>query len=245
VIANPVQSRPKGTVFDGRMALVFREGYCDPSDRAIEWAERSSVTLRFGSDVSVAEGSLCADGVELNRDFDACLVALPSHALAGPLATDADKAELSIYYCQLEKPLADQFPAYYILAHDPSLITSRIVNYDGYRPRSEGKGRSVLGIESVHPPGKAPAPDTIAAEVLRMLPDACVAGTFQLPRSLPVPVPSLANGWRLDAFEQSIAGAFGKPVYFTGMRTDTGVFFSHHTIGLAYDSTLALLRRLA
>ena len=38
--------------------------------------------------------------------------------------------------------------------------------------------------------------------------------------------------------------AFGKPVFFTGMRTDTGIFFSHHTIGLAYDSALACISRL-
>jgi hypothetical protein len=28
------------------------------------------------------------------------------------------------------------------------------------------------------------------------------------------------------------------------MRTDTGIFFSHHTIGLAYDSALACHKRL-
>ncbi len=82
-------------------------------------------------------------------------------------------------------------------------------------------------------------------EITRILPCACVKEAFRLPRSLPVFSPTLANGRLFDAFESSVAASFGKPVYFTGVRTDTGVFFSHHTIGLAHDSALACLRRLA
>jgi hypothetical protein len=171
------------------------------------------------------------------------LVSLPATVLAGPAMVGADKAELSIAYFQLEQPLGDAFPAYYVLAHDPAFKSSRIANYDGYRPK--GAARGVLAVESVHPPGRAPSLDAIALELLRVQPTACIAAMFQLPRTLPVFAPSLANGRRLDAFEQSVADGFGKPLYFTGMRTDTGIFFSHHTIGLAYDCALACLRRLA
>ncbi len=245
VVANPDQGRPKGQVFGGRMALVFRAGRDDLSERAQEWASRQGVTLRFGSTVAVHGAQLRVDGTALGDGFDACIVALPASALAGAVASAADKLELSIFYFQLEAPLGDQFPAYYILAHDAGLRSSRIVHYDGYRPSGEGAASGVLAVESVHPMGNAPSQEELAVEITRILPCACVKEAFRLPRSLPVFSPTLANGRLFDAFESSVAASFGKPVYFTGVRTDTGVFFSHHTIGLAHDSALACLRRLA
>jgi len=244
VVANPDQVHPKGQVFGGRMGLLFREGSNDLSERAVEWAHRSGVNLRFGIDVAVEYGELRVNGEALAKDFDACLVAVPVHMLAGERLNQADKAELTIYYLRLEAPLGEYFPTYYILAHDSSFRASRIVNYDSYRPEKDSAGYAVIAVEAIHVPGQAPTSDVIAAEVLRLQPHARIAETFQLPRSLPVLVPSLANGRLLDAFEASVAGTFGKPVFFTGMRTDTGIFFSHHTIGMAYDSALACITGL-
>jgi hypothetical protein len=118
------------------------------------------------------------------------------------------------------------------------------VNYDSYRPKNDSAGCSVIAVEAIHKPGQAPKADVIAAEVLRLQPHARIAETFQMPRSLSVLAPSLANGRLLDAFEASVDITFGKPLFFTGMRTDTGIFFSHHTIGLAYDSALACINKL-
>lgn len=244
VVANPDQGNPKGQVFGGRMGLLFREGQNDLSQRAADWANRSGIDLRLGSDVDADQGNLSVDGHPLARDFDACLVALPVHMLAGSQMNQADKAELTIYYLRLEAPLGNEFPSYYILAHDSTFQSSRIVNYDSYRPNNGKAGCSVIAVEAIHASGKAPTPDTIVAEVLRMQPHARIAETYQMPRSLPVLAPSLANGRLLDAFETSLASTFDKPVFFTGMRTDTGIFFSHHTIGLAYDSALECISRL-
>ncbi len=243
VVANPDQGYPKGQVFGGRMGLLFREGYNDLSEHAAEWAQRVGIDLRFGADVSVVRGELSVDRAALAQEFDACIVAVPVHMLAGEHLNQADKVELSIYYLRLEAQLGSDFPSYYILAHDSAFQTSRIVNYESYRP-IEGDGRLVISVEAIHAPGHPPAADAIAAEVLRLQPKARIAATFQMPRSLPVLAPSLANGRQLDAFEASVATAFGKPMFFTGMRTDTGIFFSHHTISLAYDSALACIRRL-
>lgn len=244
VVANPDQVHPKGQVFSGRMGLLFREGCNDLSERAVEWAHRTGVKLRFGADVAAKNGELSVDGKSLANDFDACLVAVPVHMLAGEHLNKVDKAELTIYYLRLEASLGESFPSYYILAHDPTIQASRIVNYDSYRPNKDSAGCSVIAVEAIHARGQAPAADVITAEVLRLQPHARIAETFQMPRSLPVLAPSLANGRLLDAFEASVASKFGKPVFFTGMRTDTGVFFSHHTIGLAYDSALACISRL-
>ena len=244
VVANPDQVHPKGQVFGGRMGLLFREGCNDLSERAVEWAHRTGVKLRFGADVSAKNGELSVDGKSLANYFDACLVAVPVHILAGEHLNKADKAELTIYYLRLEASLGESFPSYYILAHDPTIQASRIVNYDSYRPNKDSAGCSVIAVEAIHARGQAPAADVITAEVLRLQPHARIAETFQMPRSLPVLAPSLANGRLLDAFEASVASKFGKPVFFTGMRTDTGIFFSHHTIGLAYDSALAFITRL-
>lgn len=243
VVANPDQLHPRGQVFGGRMGLLFRDGLNDLSERAAEWAQRVGIDLRFGANVSAVGGELSVDGAALSQDFDACLVAMPAHMLAGEHLHQADKVDLSIYYLLLEAPLGIEFPSYYILAHDSDFQASRIVNYESYRPRV-GDGGFVISVEAIHAPGHPPTTEAIAADVLRIQPKACIAATFRMPRSLPVMTPSLSNGRQLDAFEASVANVFGKPVFFTGMRTDTGIFFSHHTIGLAYDSALACISRL-
>jgi protoporphyrinogen oxidase len=244
VVANPDQVNPKGEVFGGRMGLLFREGCNDLSERAEDWSRRTGVKVCFGADVAVKHDELSVDGEPLAKDFDACIVAAPVHLLAGAHLNQLDKAELTIYYLRLEASLGQNFPSYYILAHDSTFQASRIVNYDSYRPNNALEGRSVIAVEAIHAPGQAPMSDVIAAEVLRLQPQARIAEVFQMPRSLTVLSPSLDNGRLLDAFEASVANTFGKPVFFTGMRTDTGIFFSHHTIGLAYDSALACIRRL-
>jgi protoporphyrinogen oxidase len=244
VVANPDQGHPKGEVFGGRMGLLFRDGERDLSKCAAEWARRVGINLQLNADVAVVDNELSVNGAVLARDFDACLVAVPVHMLAREHLHNADKVELTIYYLRLEAPLGDHFPSYYVLAHDSAFQASRIVNYDSYRPNNTYARGSVIAVEAIHARGNAPTCEAIAAEVLQIQPHARVSETFQMPRSLPVLAPSLANGRLLDAFEASIARKFGKPMFFTGMRTDTGIFFSHHTIGLAYDSALACIGRL-
>lgn len=244
VVANPDQVHPKGQVYGGRMGLLFRDDCHDLSERAVEWARRTGVKLLLGADVAVKNGELNVDGASLANDFDACLVAVPVHMLAGQYLVKADKAELTIYYLRLEASLGQDFPTYYILAHDPTFQASRIVNYDSYRPNNGSTGYSVIAVEAIHSPGQVPMPDVIARELMRLQPNARIAETFQMPRSLSVLAPSIVNGRLLNEFEATVASTFGKPLFFTGMRTDTGVFFSHHTIGLAYDSALACISRL-
>jgi hypothetical protein len=78
-----------------------------------------------------------------------------------------------------------------------------------------------------------------------LVPQAIVKNTYRFPKSLSLPRPSVNNKNVLDEFQGKIRESFGdSPVYFTGMRTDQGVFFSHHTIGAAYESALDCIERI-
>ena len=73
-----------------------------------------------------------------------------------------------------------------------------------------------------------------------------VQNQYRVPGALKASSPSIRNAAALDAIELAITRGFnGKPLYFSGMRTDAGVFFSHHTIGLAYDSAVECAERLS
>jgi hypothetical protein len=98
----------------------------------------------------------------------------------------------------------------------------------------------------VHPVDQAPDKAVIAAEITALLPELTVTEGHRLSRSVKVCSPTLKNAALLDGVRHDIEGRFGdKPVWFTGMRTDTGVFFSHHTIGLAYETALDCSQRLS
>ena len=245
VIANPDQSKPKGEVFGGRIGLVFRKNCNDLSSRAIEWAHRVGLQMKFGCQVEVCEGRLVVDKKPLKESFDACILSIPLHMLASQLHTQVDKAQLSIYYYLLNQPLGQEFPSYYILAHSPSFKTSRIVNYRSYRPKDEYSDQAVLAVEAIHAHGQAPSLKRIQDELYQILPGVQIQDAYQMPRSLSVFTPSLKNGKILDRLEQAVAEDFGKPIYFTGMRTDSGIFFSHHTIGLAYECALDCIKQLS
>jgi hypothetical protein len=246
VIANPVQSMPAGRVFGGRIGLTFRDEYSDLPARVDRWAAKAGITLRFGEDVGSEDGVLMLGGKAIRDDFDACIVAVPPHLLADGPDVEADRLELSICYFQLSKRIANEFPSYYILAQDSKFKASRVVNYDAYSGKNKVDEPSVIAIESVHLKAEAPNEAELVAELGEMLPALEVVRTHRLPRSVGLFAPSLRNARLLDEFQQQVAQEFGgKPIYFSGMRTDTGIFFSHHTIGLAYDTALACHERLA
>jgi len=245
VIANPDQSQPKGLVFGGRVGLTFRSEFADLGERVNRWAAKTGIALRFGVGVAGSNGELVVDGEAIRDKFDACIVAVPIHMLADDPNVDADRLELSVYYFQLASQVGEAFPSYYILAHDPAFRASRIVNYDAYHPAGSTSRPSVIAIESVHVPGRPPTEQELVQELAQILPSIQVTHSHKLPRSVTVFSPTLRNARLLDAFQQRIVQNFKeKPVYFSGMRTDTGVFFSHHTIGLAYDSALECHKRL-
>lgn len=246
VIANPIQSLPKGKVFGGRIGLTFRAGTEDLGERAVRWAAAEGINLRLNEDVVCSHGALTVAGKAIQNDFDACIVAVPIHMLAQGADADADRLELSISYFQLTRHLTEDFPSYYILAQDPAFKSSRIVNYDAYNRENALSRPSVIAVESVHEKGQVPSEFELMDELSRILPSVKVAKSHQLQRSVDVYAPTLRNGQLFDALQRQIAASFGaKPIYFSGMRTDTGIFFSHHTIGLAYDSALACHERLA
>lgn len=245
VIANPIQSLPMGSVFGGRLGLTFRPEFNDLAERVSSWAARERITLLLGQDVDCIEGKLLIEGKEVSNNFDACIVAVPIHLLADSSKINPDCLELSITYFQLLEQASKAFPSYYILVHDAIFKASRIVNYDAYNSDVFLDRPSVIAIESVHKAGCAPTEAELIQEFSKIVPSLNVTQSYKLDRSISVFTPSLHNAQLLNNFQGEVTRKFdGKPIYFSGMRTDTGIFFSHHTIGLAYDSALACHKRL-
>lgn len=246
VIGNPLQSQPKGEVFGGRQAVRFKSTHGDLSGSVSDWATRTGVDIQFEKSVEIVDQGLLLDGVAVDERFDACIVATPASTMVPQLSTALDHVELSIYYFKLAETLADSLPAYYILCHSSELASCRIVNYGAYHEKPDVGQPCVVAVEVLHPVGMPPADQEIASELTRVLPDAVVNASYRLPRSLRVACPSLNNANRIDAVLDGMETRFkNDALFFTGMRTDKGIFFSHHTIGLAYDAALECARRLS
>jgi len=244
-VANPNQLHPKGEVFGGRMGLTFKTQYSDLADRVAAWASRVGVVIEFNQQVAVEDDCLSVGGVPVHESCDGCLIAVPMQGLANSIIDQTDQLELSIYYVQLSEKLKEQFPAYYILCHDAQFKSSRVVNYDGYNRENKEDRPSVIAVEAIHTIGNAPREIEITQEINSLFPELEVQETFKLDQSVKVCSPTLNNNKLLSDLTSRIESHFGsKPVYFTGMRTDTGIFFSHHTIGLAYESALECSKRL-
>jgi len=239
VIGNPIQNQPRSKVFGGRMGLTFKSEHPNLSDRVISWANREGINIEMGRKVSVEDGCLMVEDKPVHENCDSCIVSLPFHTLAAESIDQTDQLELSIYYFQLSETLNDQFPAYYILCHDRKFKSSRIVNYDAYNQENSAGISSVLSVESVHRIGSPPTEDEIAKEVMSVIPSIQVHDSHRLKHSIRVLPPTLKNAEILDLVACNLQKCFSdKNLFFTGMRTDTGIFFSHQTIGLAYESAL-------
>lgn len=246
VIANPDQTQPSGIVFNGRMAARFKNSCGDLSEKVMNWLQEQNIQVCFNSSVTIADNRLNFNGAPVEDQFDACIVATPLAALIPDSQDSMDMLELSVYYFELAKDITDKFPAYYLLCHDANTVASRIVNYDAYGVE-ETEGRSVvISVEVAHEIGNSPLVQDIEIELQRILPFASIKASYKLPATLRVPVPSLKNAAFLDKYTELLtSGDSKKPIFFSGMRTDKGVFFSHHTIGLAYDSAVACTARLS
>ena len=248
IIANPIQEDPKGEVFEGRIGLLFKRGSTRIATSVHEWSIRSRVKIHYGCDVRVAQGHLYVNDELLNSKYDACISTVPIHTLASNFSyecSQADKVELSLYYFQLNESLKTFFSPYYLVAHDPQYFSSRLVNYDGYHPSGIHSSPSVISVEAVHMPTAPPSITRIQEEVSSMFPGIRIVNSYKIPSSLSLYSPTINNSFLLNKFESSIASAFNKPIYFAGMRTDTGNFFSHHTIGLAHEKALDCIRQFS
>lgn len=246
VVANPDQSRPRSEVFGGRMAARFKNLTGDLSGRVDDWLVRSGIKMEFGKPVQVIDSRLWVGGKPLDEQFQACIVATPVPTMMPNMLPSMDLLELSIYYFRLAERIGNNFPAYYILLHEDHLLSSRMVNYDAYNVEDCTTRPPVIAVEVAHPIGKRPALDTIAAEVCEVFPMVAIVDSYLFPGSLEVPIPSLKNGRLIDKVTVAMESHFeAGALYFSGMRTDKGIFFSHHTIGLAHESALDCTRRLA
>ena len=171
VLANPDQLSPAGVVFDGRKGLLVRtEAATELSEKALRWAKNNDIELKLSACVTVEHGVVKIDDRPLSEEFDAAILSMPLHSLVAESLQQADSMEMSIYYFQMRGRVGSMFPSYYILCHDASYQTSRIVNYDGYSGIDPGLDNSVLAAEVLHEKDRAPEMESIAREVHRALP---------------------------------------------------------------------------
>jgi hypothetical protein len=246
VIANPIQTMPAGPVYEGRLAARFKKTNEDQSRKAKEWLTRSGIAVHFNQSVEVDRALMMLNGTPMDETFDACIVATPLASLVPTVAKQMQMLELSIYYFKLAVTTGVDFPAYYMACHAPELASSRIVNYGAYAHDAESTQGPIVAVEVAHVSGQAPEIDVIAAELVLMLPTIKIEESFKLPHSLKVPLPTVSNARLLDNSARGAEMAFSeRALFFAGMRTDKGVFFSHHTIGLAYDAAVECMARFA
>lgn len=242
VIGNPLQTQPAGEVYGGRRALFFSASAHDLSGRALTYLQERGISIELSCDVQLQDDVLMRDGKPLSEAFDACILASPLAALAPGLSEQLDGVELSIFYFQIE-PLA--LPAYYVLCHASELAASRIVNYGAYNFEHAAHLDRLLAVEALHEIGQPPSIEQLSLELERVLPGIDIRDSYTLPRRLRVAAPSLANAAKLDELAQRVSLRSGfKLLYFTGMRTDKGVFFSHQTVGAAHAAALDCSRKL-
>lgn len=244
VIANPIQTQPHGKVFGGRSGIFFKNGNDDLDRAALLWAQKNGVQIDFEQKIEWKEKHFEINRVPLDDSSHSFIFAAPIHALF-----KADNVleiiDLSIYYLELEKKITKELPAYYILCHDSNLASSRIVHYDAYRKKQAADSPTIISVEALHKHGKQPEKEDITKELSRVLPSATIKNIYQFPQSLRLPLPSLNNKKILNKFEADIRKSLPcSLVYFTGMRTDQGMFFSHHTIGAAHESALDCIKKI-
>jgi len=243
VLGNPLQLQPSGAVYGGRMAVRFKQRASDLTPRIEAWLGREQIALQFDRHVEISDRHLLADGQPVDQAFEGCIVATPVASLAPQVSATLDQLELGIYYFQLTESLAGRFPAYYQLCHQADLESARIVNYGAYHRDEQ---TTVVAVEVVHPVGARPSEATIARELGVVVPSASIAAAYTLPRTVRVPCPTLNNSRRLDALVEGMDTRYPRSsLFFTGMRTDKGIFFSHHTIGLGHDAAMECARRLS
>lgn len=246
VVANPDQRQPRSEVFGGRIAVRFKNLSGDLQQRVDTWLASSGVKMHFGKPAEIRDSRLWIDEEPLDSHFNACIVATPVPTMVPKMLPSMDLLELSIYYFCLEDRIGNNFPAYYIILHEDHLYSSRMVNYDAYNIEDSTTRLPVIAVEVVHPIGQQPAIETIASEVREVFPMVTIVETYLFPSLLKVIVPSLKNGCLITEATVGMENFFeAESLYFTGMRTDKGIFFSHHTIGLAYESALDCARKFA
>jgi hypothetical protein len=245
LIANPEQRTPLGTVFGGRKGLFFKSDTPSFATRVNQWLDEKGIELRSNQFVSIEDGNIKLGGEPLSDSFDACIVATPAASLAAsPLPLD--RLQLSIAYFKLDKTLHDKLDAYYVLCHQKDLLSSRIVNYDSYRVRAGEDPSRVVAVETIHAIDRPVPVSQTAAELKRVLPGVKVVDTHELPIRLSINPPTTHNSKILDTLIGGLELKFTKRAFFlTGMRTDKGIFFSHQTIGAAYEAAVECSRRLA
>jgi len=242
VIGNPEQERPSGLVFNGRIGARFKKNHKTLLSRAENWLKNNKICINYNSQVKIRKNRLLLNNKLISDEFDGCIVSSPLAPIIEHSRQSMDFLELSIFYFELQEDISNFFPSYYLLCFDKKIRSTRIINYNAY---NKNKKNFVISVEIMHKIGESLDINHIKEELKIMIPFAEIKSTFQAPLKLFLPVPSLKNQIFLDQNTDLLVENSNIPMYFTGMRTDKGIFFSHKTIGLAHDAALEYKKKFS
>jgi hypothetical protein len=246
LVANPLQLQPAGEVFHGRKALFFRGKSTALPKMIANAIFELGINLELNSDIKLEESYLYSGSELISNNFDACIIASPLNSLQKEIAGKLTSVELSIFYFKVDRSLCELIDDYYIVCHDPQLLSTRIVNYSAYNFDKLTHLDEIVAVEVVHLCNQKPNIDCVREELKLVIKGVEIIAGYEFPHSLKIPTPSLTNAGLLDLEVSAMQKKFDdKPLFFVGMRTDKGVFFSHHTIGAAYDAALACASKLS
>jgi len=242
VIGNPLQDKPSGLVFDGRLGVRFKKDIGQLLSRVKIWLKKNKVIIYYNAEVKIKNNKLLLNNKLFSNEFDGCIVSSPLASIIESSKESMNFLELSIFYFELENDISSFFPSYYVLCFDKKIKSTRIVNYNAY---DKDKEKFIISVEVMHEIGKSPDVDHIIKELKTIIPFAEIKSSYKTPLKLFLPIPSLKNQDFLTKNTDLLVANNNTPLYFTGMRTDKGVFFSHTTIGLAHEAALEYSKKFS
>jgi len=118
-----------------------------------------------------------------------------------------------------------------------------VVNYSAYNFDNDKNKENVIAVEVLHEKLYVPSELEIVQELECMFPDLKIVECYKFPNSLEIVKPTIKNALKIDEIEIEVKQNSSKSIYFAGMRTDKGIFFSHQTIGVSNAAALDCSRR--
>lgn len=239
LIAWPDQKLAQGNLFSGNTAMFMNYSNNHDLDITQKLMDKN-INVVLDADIAIKGNKLTNKGVDITDNFDAIIIASPIWTVfQDDKLKCIETRKLSIYYFKLENDISKSLPAYYTLGHDPMVSFARLVNYDAYNFDDNHENLKVIAVEIVYD-SEEPDLQKIINDVHQVHHDIKIIDSYKVPYTLSVPIPSIANNLIFEKLINDFKENNNKFIRECGMRPDLGRFFSHNTIGAAFEAILEL-----